>query len=465
MRRVDLVRTVAIGLLLGACRDKDGSTPTDDTGNDPGTSAVTVEVNLSEVVPTVARVRWTTDQPSTGTVSFWEVGGEVLGSRVSSVSATEHEVVLLGLAEGVQAELQVQVNDETGTWTSQVVPFTTGTFDPIVPRPVLSHGTAADSLGGYTLLPMGGLEARWATIVDAHGRLVWAWGGAELDTQRMRLTHDGLGVILADRELGQPGFDLLRVDFDGTEVWRIQVPDGHHDFDLIDDETFLVIAGEPREVTWMGAPHVLIGDKLVEHRIDGSQRVIWNAWDHLTPQDGDPVEPSSEYKGAFTWTHANFIRYDAGTDRIHFILRNLSYITELERSTGAQRWVLSPETGAGDSLYYPHSVWPIEDDLLVFNQRDYIHDACSEAVLLDHDGVSSTVTPTWTYGTETCKSVYYTGNAQPLEEGRALVSFGSSGVLDEVDMGTGALRWRLTSDLATWMLYAERVAALGPLSD
>ena len=60
-----------------------------------------------------------------------------------------------------------------------------------------------------------------------------------------------------------------------------------------------------------------------------------------------------------------------------------------------------------------------------------------------------------------CYSVYYLGNAQPLDEGRMLVAWGSSAVMDEVDMLSGERLWRLVYPQQTWLLYAERVARLG----
>lgn len=450
-------------LLLG-CTDKEAAAPADDTGTTPGTQTTPpeVEIVLSEVVPTVALVRWQTDQPTTGRIRFGEVGGTVYVVETVGEPSTSQEVVLVGLAEAVDAEARVEILQGDEVVSSQTLPFKTGTLPTAVPRPTLSVGAATDSLGGFTLLPVGTLEERWATIADAQGRLVWAWGGEDLDTQRMRLTRDGRGVILSHRELGRPGMDLLRVDFDGTQRWRFNVPDAHHDFDLVDDDTFVVVAAEQREVQFMGAPMVLVGDKVVEVELDGTQRVVWNAWDHLAPQDGDRIEPSSEYMGAWSWSHGNYLRFSPETDTVQFILRNLAYVTEIDRGSGQAVWTLSPATSAGTALSFPHSVWTTDQGLMVFNQRDYIAEQCSGASLLEVDEPSGAVQETWRYDSEQCLSVYYTGNAQPLEDGRALVAFGSSGLLDEVDMATGQLHWRLAVESGWWLLYAERVAALGP---
>jgi outer membrane protein assembly factor BamB len=271
-------------------------------------------------------------------------------------------------------------------------------------------------------------------------------------------------VILSDLGPSNPGMDLMRVDFDGTERWRFNVVNAHHDFELVDDDTFLVPVADPREVEVDGVQAFMAADQLVEVRSDGSQREIWNAWDHLTPTAEDL--PDMEIPGtiAWLWTHANYLRYVPETDSVQLILRNVDYITEIDRESGDQAWTISAATGAGTALSNPHSVWTTDAGLMVFNQRDFAAEECSGASLLVVDQPTGTVEERWSYESEQCLSVYYTGNAQPLAANRALVAFGSSSMVDEVDMATGQLHWRLSFASGWWLLYTERVEALGPPS-
>lgn len=450
---------------LWGCADPGGEGGGADSGTGgAGPDIVDVQLERSEVVPTVATVRWTTREPSTGAVQFWEQGGDGVRSVASAMASTSHEVVLVGLPEVVDAQARVEATDATGTSRSEVLDFETGALAAAVPRPVLD-GDAEGSLGGYTLAPVSALSVvptRYLTVVDPAGRLVWAWGGEGLETQRGRLTHDGQGVVIMDAEMEGAGMDLVRVDWDGSERWRLPVPRGHHDFDLVDDETFVVLRSDVREAELAGQVVSLAGDAVVELGLDGQERELWNTWDHYTPSETDRIGAPAEGDDVREWSHGNFVELHPDTGQLDFTLRNLSVAGSVEAATGAQRWLLRGGPGTGVPLENPHSAWPTDEGLLVFDQADYEAGGCSRVKRLVGDLPAGQAEEVWSYDGEACFSVFYLGNAQVLAEGRMLVGWGSSGVVDEADLWTGAREWRLRWPAETWVLYVERVDTLGP---
>jgi hypothetical protein len=184
-------------------------------------------------------------------------------------------------------------------------------------------------------------------------------------------------------------------------------------------------------------------------------------WDHRLPTAQDYTRVSEWYPNALDWTHGNYLGYQAESDSLLLVLRNLPMILEIDRATGAVLWALDGTSAGVGVRSFPHSVWPTEEGLLVFNQNESELGACAEAVALDGTPGTDDLSIGWTYQGDGCFSVYYVGNAQPLAGDRALVSFGSSGLLDEVDLATGQARWRLAVGASDWMLYAERVGDLG----
>jgi hypothetical protein len=415
------------------------------------------------VVPTVVTARWTTAAPSTGQVRFWEQGGAELSSAPSLTLATSHEVVLVGLPELVDAQARVDATDAQGTRSSGVVDFETGALPPSTPRPTWEIG-ADEGLGGPTLLAVATMSTqseRWIQVLDPAGRVVWAWGGPGLETQRARLTRDGKGVVILDAEVKSPGMDLVRVDWDGTERWRLPVPGGHHDFDLVDDDRFLVIRGETREVTLGGAPALVSGDTLVELHRDGGERVFWSVWDHYSPAETDNLGAPMPGQDALEWTHGNFLHYQREAGRVDFTLRNLSVVGGVDLASGSQQWLLRGGPGLPVPLENPHSAWPFEGGLLVFDQGDYLHAGCAHVVRLVGDLAAGEAQLGSSFPAEGCVPVFYLGNAQALDGGQALVGWGSAGMLEEADVETGATTRRLRYPSPAWVLYSERVPSVG----
>lgn len=461
-----------LAALISACDAEGKPGDGDDTDTGDGGGAVVVVEDLafrqSPVVPTVTIVTWRTDVPTYGSVTFREDGGELMQTAMETEASLEHEAVLVGLPESADAVLNVVSKTDDGLDTTDPVAFSTGVLAANIPRPALAFEPLPAGSAGFTIVPMATMDGRWATIVDSRGRMVWAWGGVDLDTQRVRLTQDGKGVILMDRERDTPGMELVRVDWDGTERWRLPIEDGHHDFDLVDDDTFIALAADVRDVEQPDGPVSLVGDKLVEVELDGNSRTLWSAWDHFEAIPGEVANESIDYPGSWDWSHGNFVHYDREADAVQLTLRELDAAVEVDRATGETAWIMADvggdfrNTGTEPLLRFPHSVVPLDGGLLVFNQGDGEAGECASASIISVDEAQGTAQRSWNYTSDACFFVNYLGNAEPLADGRVLVSFGIAGAIDEVDGATGETIWRLQVEAPAWILYVQRFDGFGP---
>lgn len=409
-------------------------------------------------MPTVARVTWRTEQPSVGTVEFWHGDGAPRWVRGADGPATEHEAWLVGVPEATLATFRVHAAASDEEVVSEPGTYTTGSLPAGAPRPTLTVGDGEEGVDSLTLVPVATLNERWTTIVDRAGRLVWAWGGADLHTQRAHLTMDGRGVVMMDSEGGI--MDLVRVDFNGEEQWRLPVSSGHHDFALVDDETFLVLRNNFRDVELEGETVRLQGDEVAQVDLSGRVQTLWNVWDHFVPSADDSMEQIGDMN-TWDWSHGNFVRYLPETDEVHLTLRHLHAATAFERSSGEVLWTLRASPGGGAALDFPHSVWPTAQGLLVFNQRDYRAGECSAVVALDGAPAAKEPEVSWAYEGPTCNGVYYVGNAQPLPDDKVLVSWGSSSIIEEIGRTDAEASWRLVYPANTPVLYVERIGSAG----
>lgn len=459
-------------LALAACPNND-SPPVDDTApddsapddTDPPTVEdpllLSVELEQSETVATVARVRWETLEPSTGSVRFGTPGS--LEHRTPTTpEGTTHEALLLGLRQETEVGFQVEATAGETTETSEEQLFVTGSLPDGLPDLTLSLAEAGAS-EGFTIVPLQG-DTCWTTILDGDGQAVWA---SEITclTHRTRLLPDGSGLIShSHRDPENPAI-LERVSFFGDEVVQIPVENAHHDFAIVDQDTYAALGYEVRTFDNEGEDYPLIGDTIIEIGPDGEQTVIWELFDHLDPNLSDWF-PDSDWKpGTPEWSHSNYLTYVPDEDAYYITDRSVNAIYKVDRSTGEHLWTLSDYMGDFEVLdeellvASPHSVEPTEDGLLTFNQAAPWDGECSEALRVQLDEEAGTAWRSWTYETEDCLGVDYLGSAWHLDGGGALVVFSQMGQMDDVT-AEGVPTWRLNTGMGWWFSYAERVSSL-----
>jgi hypothetical protein len=444
--------------------DTDPDTDVDDTDTgSPGALLQALEVEVSPYVPTVARVRWTTREEAVGGVRFG-VPGE-LALAAPETQGVEHEAYLLGLLPDTDYAFQVTVTAGEQSEQSAEQAFHTGTFAAEVPTVALELLDPAASAPGYTIVPLESSGECYTMVLDQQGRTVWAQPINCL-THRTYLAPDGSGFVSHSRTAPQNPVILRQVSFFGESIRDLPVEDSHHDFTIVDDTTYALLGYTERSFSFDGGePIRLVGDTIIEVDLDGNERVVWDLFDHLEPQEDQLGHLSDWSSGAYDWSHCNYISYIPEEDAYYLSSRALDALFKVDRSSGELIWALSDVLGdfttEGDPLlvHRPHSIEPVEGGLLYFNQKDPGAGDCSEAVRAILDPGAGTATRAWSYQTDNCLGVDYMGSAWPLDNGNVLAVFSQRGQMDEV-ASDGTVVQRLVTGIGWWFSYAMRVESL-----
>lgn len=455
-------RLFIAALALTACTDKAGQGILGSAGFE------NIELEQSTVVPTVFAVRWDTTEEIGSFVRFGEIGGSMVFETPLLEAASQHEGILVGVPEVSDGWFELVGIQDGEEFSSSRYVFTTGQLSSAIPRSHTTTGDSSRATPGLILAPVALDFTRWAALMDQHGRLVWAWGGDGTDTQRVRMTQDGKGVILMDRIPASQDLELVRVDFFGDEIWRITVPNAHHDFELITDESFLIMGYDIREAQLSSGPRQVMGDQIFQYDLDGRTTPIWTIWDHAEVDEDSLGSEGPEFPGALGWSHGNYLYLDRSTDRILTTMRDINMAFAIDRQSGDVLWSMGgidgefQAPGTEPILKFPHSIWPTATGYTVFNQGLILDADCSWAAHIELNESGSTATETWSYSSPTCYQTFYLGNAQPLIDDRTLVSFGKVGVLDEISTETGETIVRHSLDIPAEFLYVEHIGGVYP---
>lgn len=418
---------------LLACAEEPAGGP---DNAEPAACEVSVE---STEVATVLRVRWTTDAPTRGRVVFDNGDGLERSTAWDAGDTTDHEALLLGALPLADVAWRVETEGDCTASGASV----TGALPTGLPEITASDIDAARAAGGLTLVPLLTPEVGWLTILDEEGRYVWAWSDPRAANARKwpfraALAADGLSILFnVQAETVDVDGTVSRVGLDGVLGVGFDVPGGHTDFVELPDGGVVSIGWEIRDF----GDRRLLGDTLVTVDTSGTSRVLWNVFDHFTPdlsaawQDGFYLaDPAVE-----DWSHVNGLTRDPVTGDLLVTMTFNSGIARIDGATGEQEWVIDAKGGDFSAdpaqpfpVAMPHSVEDLGDGrLLVFNRGDLTRpNACSEAVELRLDGSEIRLETTWR--NDPCLLVAFLGQARRLWNGNTEITWSSAGVLDEV---------------------------------
>lgn len=457
--------------LSAACTAKpadsgDTSAPDDSADTSDSDTYDTVEsaygdvtVTVSDVVTTVVHVTWTTDEPTTGIVSFERVDGakpavRVAGTTPSGGADTTHEALLFGLAPDTDYRLKVG-NDTSGNdqYDINTYPFTTGSLPGDLPD---LNPTIVDDAAGDGFMAVGMVSTHsYAGIFDHDGNYVWWFANPDGTniTTRVARSVDGRSVLLTSSPNAGTGDDgfyaIYRVSYDGTSVETIDTPALHHDFVELPDGTIAWLSYDVRTVDG-DAVH---GDTLMETSPDGVTRTVWDCWDWYDYAD----VPVNETAGT-EFLHANTLHYDAASDQYWLGMRNISQIVKIDRSTGT----LLEKIGGPDSTYTlttgtptsgQHSFSILPDGFVVLDNRED-NDEDTRVVQFALDDTAHTMAETWSYTSPDHYHEFGLGDAIRLDNGNTRIVWSSSGELNEVTPA-GDLLWKMNLDAGTGFGYGQ----------
>ncbi|MDP2310177.1 MAG: aryl-sulfate sulfotransferase [Pseudomonadota bacterium] len=421
------------------------------------------------IVATVVNVTWSTAEPSRARVTATFLDGAVVVEEAAE--GTDHAVQLVGLPPLTEVNVHVEALTADGSGGSDRAVITTGASPAWVPDLHWSAEAPDEAEPGFTLASILLMNGAGVVALDSRGRAVWAWPVEDSPpappVYRARLSLDRKAILYnypAGR-IADVGI-IYRVALDGSTVEESGVTEGHIDFVEYTPGGYASFGWDLREIDG----RKLMGDTLVERAPDGTERVVWNAWDHFSP------DLSRTYEGYYPddpevedWSHINGLSYDATDDAYYLTMSYQSTVVKIDRQSGEQLWSLT-DGGEGDFanphgdefLEFPHSVQAVEGGVLVFN-RDHedLEHGCSFANEIVLDELAWEASLGWRYSPEECLLIPYLGGAERLPGGNTLLSWTNAGQLDEVTPeGTSA--WRVNTSFGAAVGFTTRVATLTP---
>lgn len=439
--------------LQNTTSDDSGTTPIDTTPEglaDP--FAITAVV--SEQVRTVVTVSWETEEATTGHVEFGE-GVDYGRITPTTTSGTSHSVNLLGLWADTEFHFRVVTTGADGTqWQSEDQAVTTGSLPPEIPT---MNFTGEPTWEGFIFAPIQGINYL-AAAIDSQGRVVW-YKVLDSDTHhimRAQMLDDGSAVAICmagqDSQGNKEDGYVLLVSMDGLTEQEVDTPFIDHDMALKPDGTIVGIVLQDRK----GFNQV--ADSIQEITHTGEMTEIFTAWDHM-----DLLSPTQLEGG--NWTHANALDYYPDEDAYYMAMKQLHTMVKVDRSTGELDWAIG---GEGNMFEWAEGTEPLtmhhqfhayaDNRLVVFENGDPSR-GYSMAREFELDTVNMTATEVWSYVREPSVYVFAKGDVERLSNGNTLVTWSSSGEIQEVTPDNEVV-WQVNTDLGSAITFIDRVESL-----
>jgi len=413
---------------------------------------VDTTVVLSEAIPTVVTVTWDISGPdvTSARVEFGQ-DGEVASTAGAAIDSEGNaHTVLLGMKPLTSYQLRA-VEDHGGEWVEgEWLEIETGGLASSLPGLTLHDHDPARAAGGFLVTSLLTRQGA-AAIVDGDGDVVWAhqpdldWDVVFISRAHYTPGADHVTYLARDRTVMGDADEqrtLVRVSLDGSAEEHITADDVHHDYLPLADGGFAVLERDYREVDGQAVK----SDSVVEIAADGSRTVVWSAWDHFA------YDPDFEVESDGSWCHANALDLDEETDLYQVSLRNFGAIVEIDRDSGDQLRIIGgsqsdyvQSDGTADLFAWQHQFEVLDGGVLVFDNGT--PDVCdSRAVEYALD--TGTAELVWEFHADPPLFTPALGDVQRLDSGHTLISWSSSGQIDEVTPG-GDVVWRLRSEMAS----------------
>ncbi|MFT4974463.1 MAG: hypothetical protein ACI8S6_000346 [Myxococcota bacterium] len=431
-----------------------------DEGDTGPSAAMNITAEVSEQVHTVVTVRWETEAAATGYVEFGP--DDSYGERTPlGVEGTSHEVLVLGLWADTEFHFRVVSTGADGqeaTSADQVV--TTGSLPVEIPVMTI---TGEPTWEGFLFAPFQGINYL-AVVVDNQGRVV-LYRVVDSDTHHIMRAEpmpDGSGVAICmagqDSQGNKDEGYVLIVSMDGAEEVEVEVPYIDHDMTIMPDGTIAAIVLKEQE-GYAGQ-----ADSIQEVALDGGMTEIFDAWDHVDwLPDREPAREGSG--GGNNWTHANALDYVERDDAYYMAMKELHTMVKVDRASGEVQWAIG---GQGDQFTWPDDQEPLSmhhqfhayapGRLLVFENGDPSR-GYSQVRELVLDEENLTAEEVWSYRHDPPVYVFAKGDVERLDSGNTLVTWSSSGEIQEV-RPDGSVQWQFNTELGAAITFVTRTESL-----
>jgi len=397
-----------------------------------------VDATVSEQVSTVVTVNWTTDEATVGYIEYGPTDAYGYQTALETDASTSHsQFVLMPADTTMHYRVVVPVDDDTATSKGQEV--TTG----VLPAELPTLTVTGEGHDDYMAVPLlGGVTA--PVVIGPDGEYLWYhFDERDLDVYRVRLSVDGESVLYnAASVSGDPAenSELVRVALDGSSEETIPLSLLAHDFVELPDGTITAMVVEYQDGV---DGEEIRGDQLVEISADGTQSIIWSAWDCFDPEI-DTVEETE-----FGWTFANALDYSEDEDAYYLSLRNFSSIVKINRGTGACEWVFGGNSSTieidGNTFLHQHQFQKTGDTFVVFDNEGGVGE--SRVLEYDFNEDAGTAEAVWSYDADDPDIyVFVLGDVTRFDDGDTMVTWSIAGQIDRVD-SSGEVLWKLNTDL------------------
>jgi hypothetical protein len=454
---VFLNRPISLVLLVLAASGCEGG-KNDDTAYDDDATA-----SVSGIIETVATVTWTpADGADSVRVEYGKTDAYGAETPAQDVDGGAVTLPLFGMA--VESIYHYRVVETIGgeDVVGQDHELQTGAPHDD-PREATLITADADQWPGFTLVALSTPAAGSDVVIyNADGEIVWYWPVPTGDVLQTRLASNGRDILyMVDNPTSEGEREIVRVSMDGTTVETLATPRSHHDFVEIPGIQYAYIAADPQ--TYEG--ELVYGDKIVEIANDGTETVVWDAFDQL------PVVQHSGWDYPFyddgrDWTHANGLCYDPAENVYYLSLYWLHEILKIDRATGETLWILSGDAGDGDftlpegEAFGPqHGPLKVDGGLYFFDNHSDVGD--SRLVHYDLDESTLTATKVWDWSRDGLTATTL-GDITVLDDGRLLSSWGDAGEIIAFAPDLETIIWDLDHEPGSFVSQVEMLDTLYP---
>lgn len=412
-----------------------------------GGSGAVVECNitvtsstLSEKIPTVGIVEFSTDLPgvTSAVIQFGPTTDYGLEAPVD-MAAPGYRTLLLGMTQDTTYHYRIVVNGAGTSCASADQEITTGFLPNGGPSNLNPQNgpSTAPVMKGF-IITTTGLTGGWIYIMNQDGQLVWSYNtgvsggggpGGFNGITRARMSWDGKHMYGRDLNVsGQSGQGkLFKITMDGSSMETFNLSTSHHDFTVTKNNGVAYLAKEGS--TGNGMPC----DAIWTMNGDGSGKTkVYDLWNALSGFQ------SQSSLGELC--HANAINYIDEDDSftVSDLYRNV--IVKVSAS-GTLQWTLGGSNGSfsGSGLnwndQHGHHLFA-PDQILIFNNGGQGGPSRVLGFQLDTGSMMATSNFNYEPGPDSGQL----GDVQRLPDGSTLVTVSVSGQMHWVDSSGQRIR-------------------------
>ncbi|MDP2312872.1 MAG: aryl-sulfate sulfotransferase [Pseudomonadota bacterium] len=426
-----------------------------------GGAADEVAWRLNDNVGGVVDVSWSSAEAARVRVEYGPDTSYGRTTPLSEVAATAQEITVIGFAPDSEWHFRVVTVTDAGESPGPDHVVETAEAEDGLPEIELlaTDGTA---WGEWTLAAYGWSDVPQTGVVvlDENAQIVWHVQRDGTFIPWVELTEDNKKAVFLVGDEGRMGeYVVAYVGLDGRGYQAFPTTHAHHAMTQpeIPGVRFAYVSWVLDE--WEGEP--VVGDRIVEQAEDGTEREIWNAFDHLPVARHDGWEFGLYEQGA-DWTHANGLYYDTADDSYVVSLYWTDTLYKIDRETGETIW----QFGGADSDFtlVDDEGFSRQHAPEIHGNRLYLFDngtTPSRAVEYELDTTNWTATKVWEWATPEEGQAGVLGDVDVLPDDQMLTGWGNLGQVNVTGLD-GTVHWRADAEPGVVIGKAQRFESFYP---